>query len=191
MTEYDVAIVGLGALGSAAAYHAAKKGAKVVAFEQFELGHVRGSSHDTSRIVRTSYDQPGYVALARASYRDWADLEKAAGQKLLHITGGLIFVKRNGPTNVNDDTRSLTANDVPFEVLDGKEVAKRWPQFPERDEVDVVFTPDTGMAHAAKSVSAMQHLARGLGAVLRENTRVDAVQPQTDGKGVVIRTSNG
>ena len=54
MESFDVAVVGMGALGSAAAYHLARRGAKVVAFEQFELGHVRGASHDTSRIVRTS-----------------------------------------------------------------------------------------------------------------------------------------
>lgn len=69
--HYDVAVVGLGALGSAAAYHASRKGAKVVAFEQFELGHVRGASHDTSRIFRTSYEAPEYVALAKSSYEDW------------------------------------------------------------------------------------------------------------------------
>ena len=80
MQEYDVAIVGLGALGSAAAYHAAGKGARVVAFEQFELGHVRGASHDTSRIVRTSYGAPQYVRLAQSAYRDWADLERETGE---------------------------------------------------------------------------------------------------------------
>lgn len=64
MQQFDVAVVGLGALGSAAAYHAALNGAKTIAFEQFELGHVHGASHDTSRIVRTSYEKPEYVALA-------------------------------------------------------------------------------------------------------------------------------
>ncbi|WP_411155977.1 FAD-dependent oxidoreductase [Microbacterium sp. NIBRBAC000506063] len=58
MESFEVAVVGMGALGSAAAYHAARKGATVVAFEQFELGHVRGASHDTSRIIRTSYGAP-------------------------------------------------------------------------------------------------------------------------------------
>ncbi|KAJ4308415.1 hypothetical protein N0V84_012112 [Fusarium piperis] len=40
MDRYDVAVVGLGALGSATAYHAALKGAKVIGFEQFELGNI-------------------------------------------------------------------------------------------------------------------------------------------------------
>ncbi len=65
--RYDVAVVGLGALGSSAAYQAAIKGAKVIGFEQFEFGHVKGASHDTSRIVRTSYGAPEFVALARSA----------------------------------------------------------------------------------------------------------------------------
>ena len=81
--SYDVVVIGLGALGSAAAvYHAAKRGTKVIAFEQFELGHVKGASHDTSRIVRTSYEQPEYVALTKAAYKDWAVLEADAKQRL-------------------------------------------------------------------------------------------------------------
>ncbi|KAJ5208690.1 hypothetical protein N7449_003069 [Penicillium cf. viridicatum] len=88
MEHFDVAVVGLGVLGSAAAYQAALRGKKVVAFEQFELGHVRGASHDTSRIVRTANASPQYVSLAKSAYRDWADLEKATDQKLLTITDG-------------------------------------------------------------------------------------------------------
>ncbi|KAK4502209.1 hypothetical protein PRZ48_005634 [Zasmidium cellare] len=100
MSQYDVVIVGLGALGSAAAYHAAKKGAKVLGLEQFGLGHVHGASHDTSRIVRTSYNTPEYVALAKSAYKDWAVLEAEAKQKLLTITGGLILLpKRGGELN--------------------------------------------------------------------------------------------
>jgi sarcosine oxidase len=80
METFEVAVVGMGALGSAAAYHLARRGARVVAFEQYELGHVRGASHDTSRIVRTSYGAPEYVRLAQSAYRDWADLEQESGE---------------------------------------------------------------------------------------------------------------
>lgn len=76
MDHFDVAVVGLGVLGSGAAYYAAKKGAKVIAFEQFELGHVRGASHDTSRIVRTSNFAPEYVALANQPTRTGPSLKR-------------------------------------------------------------------------------------------------------------------
>ncbi|KAJ9489613.1 hypothetical protein VN97_g3659 [Penicillium thymicola] len=189
MERFDVAVVGLGALGSGAAYQAAVKGAKVIGFEQFELGHVRGASHDTSRIIRTSYGSPEFVSLARSAYKDWADLEKRSGLELVNITGGVVFLPRGGATPSSDFTKSLDANGVPYELLDSKEVNRRWPGFKIPDEVDAVYTADTGIVHANKSVTTMQYQARVNGAVLREKTRVDKVTP--DGFGVVIETSRG
>ena len=191
MQQFDVAIVGLGALGSAAAWQASLKGSKVIGFEQFELGHVRGASHDTSRIVRTSYDAPEYVALAKAAYRDWAHLEKAAGIKLVTITGGVVFLPKDGATSAKDFTQSLDANNVPYELLNAQQVNKRWPQFNVGNNIDTVYTADTGIAHASKSVSAMQSMARAQGAVLKELTQVQRITPQPAGKGVILETSRG
>ncbi|KAF3398365.1 Monomeric sarcosine oxidase [Penicillium rolfsii] len=194
MDQFDVAVVGLGVLGSAAAYYAAKKGAKVIAFEQFEFGHVHGASHDTSRIVRTSNFTPEYVALAKSAYKDWAELEKAAGQKLLTITGGVVFFPEepNSPALVSDFTKSLDTNDVPYELLDSQEVKNRWPQFQIPANVSTVYTADSGIAHASRTVSTFQALARAHGAVLKDQTRVDRVIPKASGTGgVVIKTSKG
>lgn len=127
MEQFDVAVVGLGVLGSGAAYYAARKGAKVIAFEQFELGHVRGASHDTSRIVRTSNFAPEYVAFAKSAYKDWAELEKVTGYEMLTTTGGVIFFAPDSPTQASDFTRSLDNQDIPYEVLDSQEVKRRWP----------------------------------------------------------------
>jgi sarcosine oxidase len=194
MDQFDVAVVGLGVLGSAAAYYAAKKGAKVIAFEQFEFGHVHGASHDTSRIVRTSNFTPEYVALAKSAYKDWAELEKAAGQKLLTITGGVVFFPEepNTPALATEFTKSLDTNDVPYELLDSQEVKNRWPQFQIPDNVSTVYTADTGIAHASRTVSTFQALARAHGAILRDQTRVDRVVPNASGtSGVIIKTSKG
>ncbi|CCT67959.1 related to monomeric sarcosine oxidase [Fusarium fujikuroi IMI 58289] len=198
MEKFDVAVVGLGALGSAAVWQVARKGAKVVGFEQFEFGHVRGASHDTSRIVRTAYDAPEYVSLAKAAYKDWAELEKDAGLKLLTVTGGIVVLANDrtwtSGFKVSDYTASLDANNVPYELLSAKEVNKRWPKLDIDDDENAVYTPDTGIAHAAKSVTAMQFVARARGAILKENTPVTAIIPITNGrndKGVIIKTENG
>lgn len=188
-TEFDVAVVGLGALGSAAAYHAALKGAKVIGFEQFELGHVRGASHDTSRIIRTSYEATEYVALAKSAYKDWAALEDAAGQKLINITGGLVFLPEGGPLSADSFSTSLDQNDIPFELLTSDDVSKRWPQYNIADTVKVVYTPDSGIVHAAKAVMAMQHLARKHGAELKELTPVTSITPKEGS--VTIETPSG
>ena len=86
MAEHAVGVVGLGGLGSAAAYWLARDGVDVVGFEQFELGHVRGASHDHSRIIRRSYHTPGYVALTADAYAAWAAVERDA-EHLGQVTG--------------------------------------------------------------------------------------------------------
>lgn len=198
MEKFDVAVVGLGAFGSAAVWQAARKGAKVVGFEQFEFGHVHGASHDTSRIVRTAYDAPEYVALAKSAYKDWAELEKSAGVKLLTVTGGIVVLANDrswsAGAKATDYTASLDANNVPYELLSAKDVKKRWPQLDLGDDVDAVYTADTGMAHAAKTVTAMQYAARAHGAVLKENTAVTGVVPlgeAPNNRGVLIKTTKG
>ena len=72
--SYDVVVVGLGALGSAAAWALARAGARVLGLEQFELGHHRGASHDHARIIRRSYHTPGYVRQAGLAYAAWDEL---------------------------------------------------------------------------------------------------------------------
>ena len=81
--DYDAIVVGLGALGSGAAYWLAKRGARVLGLEQFEFGHALGSSHDWSRIIRKSYFTPAYVELAKTAYDAWDALEKDAGEQVV------------------------------------------------------------------------------------------------------------
>jgi sarcosine oxidase len=189
MEKFDVAVVGMGALGSAAAYHLARKGVKVVAFEQFELGHVRGASHDTSRIIRTSYGAPEYVRLAQSAYQDWADFEEFSGERFVDITGGLIFIPTDGPYSAADFTASLGDAGIAYELLSPPEVKERWPQFSLPDNVETVFTPDSGIVHAARSVAALQMHARAQGAVLRDRTPVERLTPGDDG--VIVHTPRG
>lgn len=189
MKTFDVAVVGLGAMGSAAAYHLARRGARVVAFEQFELGHVKGASHDTSRIVRTSYGDSRYVRLAQSAYRDWADLERESGERLLTITGGVVFIPIDGPYAASDFTAALTECGVSHELLSPAEAHRRWPQFEVPEGVDAVYTADTGIAHAARTVATLQLRARALGVDIRDRTTVENLVPE--GSGVIVHAAGG
>jgi sarcosine oxidase len=189
METYDVAVIGLGALGSAAAYHLARKGARTIAFEQFELGHVRGASHDTSRIIRTSYGAPEYVRLAQAAYRDWAELESITGETFVTVTGGLVFFPEGGPYSADDFRSSLDETGVPYELLTPFEVSARWPQFSLPEGAKAIYTADSGIVHASRSVAALQMQARAHGAVIRDRTPVERLVPDADG--VVIHTAYG
>lgn len=189
MEWFEVAVVGMGAMGSASAYHLARRGTRVVAFEQYELGHVRGASHDTSRIVRTSYGDANYVRLAQSAYRDWADLERESGERLLTVTGGVILIPVDGPYAAGDFAAALKECGVAYELLAPDEVHRRWPQLTVPEGVEGVYTPDTGIAHAARTVATLQMRARVHGADIRDRTKVEALLP--DGNGVVVRTSSG
>ncbi|HNO64946.1 MAG TPA: FAD-dependent oxidoreductase, partial [Tepidiformaceae bacterium] len=89
MPGFDLAVIGAGAVGSAAAYAAARAGKRVVLFEQFAVGHERGSSHGESRIIRHSYASAAYASLAPAAFQAWRELEARSGQRLLTMTGGI------------------------------------------------------------------------------------------------------
>jgi sarcosine oxidase len=150
---------------------------------------VRGTSHDTSGIIRISYGSPEFVALAILAYKDCPELERRSDLQLVNITGGIVFLPRGGPTPSSDFTSSLDTDDTPHELLGSTEVNRRWPGFKIPDGVDAAYTADMGIFHASKSVTAMQHQARANSAVLEEKTQVGRVIPSADG--VVIETTSG
>ncbi|WP_111768476.1 N-methyl-L-tryptophan oxidase [Nakamurella deserti] len=189
MEHVDHVVVGLGALGSATVYQLAARGADVLGLEQFELGHVRGASHDTSRIIRRAYDRPEYVRLADSAYRDWADFEAVSGERLVTRTGGLYFCPADAPVPAAHYLDSLLTCGVEHEALDPATVRQRFPQFDVPDGVTTVWTPDSGIVHASRSVAALQMQARMRGARLRDRCAVTALEEDADG--VVVQTAQG
>src|SRR6516162_9744710 len=92
MSAWDVIVVGLGAMGSAALYQLSRRGLRVLGLEAFEPGHQLGSWHGESRVIRLAYhEHPNYVPLLQRAYHLWADLERESGDDLLTITGGLLI----------------------------------------------------------------------------------------------------
>jgi sarcosine oxidase len=181
MTEtYDLAIVGLGALGSSTAWHAARRGLSVIGLEQFELGHENGASHDSSRILRHSYHTPEYVDLTFAAYDDWADLEAATGDSFVTVTGGIDLFPHGAVIGIDDYTSSMTARGVAHEILDVDEARSRWPQIALPDDTRVLFQERTAIVPAARGVAAMQRQATSYGAILRDRTAVRAIVPRGD-----------
>src|SRR5438270_8244590 len=95
--QADVAVVGVGAMGSMALWRLAARGARVVGLERFEPGHDKGSSHGESRIIRTAYyEGPQYVPLVQESFTLWRQLERESGTSLLTTTGALMIGHPDG-----------------------------------------------------------------------------------------------
>jgi len=189
--DWRVIVVGLGGIGSGAAYWLARRfGPDVLGLEQFELGHTNGASQDHSRIIRYSYHTPAYVRLAFGAYDAWRAVEAEAGEALVIRTGGLDLWPPGAAIPMADYRSSLAAVGVPFEAFDEHEVMRRWPVFRLEPGTQAIFQADGGIAAAARGNAAHQRLARAHGATLLERQRVAAVVPQADGA-VVVELADG
>ena len=175
--EVDVVVVGVGGIGSAAAYWLARRGTRVVGLEQFEPGHVRGESQDHSRIIRLSYHEPEYVRLAQAAYRSWDEVSAEAGEPLVLRTGGLDLYPPDAAIDREGYCASMDACGVAYERFDAAEAMRRFPEFRLDEDVEAVFQADAGIAAAARANAAHQRLARAHGATLLDRTGgVDAIE---------------
>ncbi len=176
-TEYEYIVLGLGGIGSGAAYWLSRRfGKDVLGLEQFELGHVRGESQDHSRIIRLSYHRPDYVELAKRAYRAWADVEQDSGEQLVLVTGGLDVGPRTSAIPLEGYMDAMKACGVAFEHLDAAQIMRRWPQFRIGDDVHGVFQAQSGIAMAARANAAHQRMSREHGATLRERAGVNDIR---------------
>jgi sarcosine oxidase len=172
---YDVIVLGLGGIGSGAAYWLAKRGARVLGLEQFSLGHERGESHDHSRIIRLSYHTPAYVRLARAAYAAWDAVERDTGETIVTRTGSLDLGPRDGAIPIGGYAASMRECGVPFEELDADAIRRRWPVFEIGDDVHGIYQEDGGIVAAARGTAALARAARAFGADLRDDMPVTAI----------------
>jgi len=180
--EWDAIVVGLGAIGSGAAYWLSRRlGDRVLGLEQFELGHSRGAGQDHSRIIRLSYHRPDYIRLAKRAYETWAEVEAESRTTIVTRTGGLDVAPREAAIPLSDYIESMTAEGVPFEHLDGPEIARRWPQWRLGEEHHGLYQADAGIADPNRGNRAHQDLARRHGATLLEQSPVTRLRDHGEG----------
>jgi sarcosine oxidase len=186
MPVYDVAVVGLGAMGAATLFDLARRGKRAIGIEQFEPGHDRGSSHGESRLIRMAYfEDPAYVPLVRLAYRNWRALEALTGQRVLTTTGILEAGFAGSPV-VEASLRSSIEHGIDHELLTASQVAERFAAFELPADWDCVFQPDAGILQPEKAIGLYLRAAADLGAVVRANTRVRDVHPRGDGVAIVL-----
>jgi sarcosine oxidase len=173
-------------MGSAVAYQLAKRGVSVVAIEQFEPGHDRGSSHGLSRIIRLAYfEHPSYVPLLRRAFTLWRELEEESGEAVLHVTGA-IDAGPPGSRVVEGSLESCRVHGLPHDLLDGAELNARFPGYRLPHEYHAVFQPDGGFLEPERCIQAHVRLARGLGATVHEGVRVRSWRQEHGGVAVEL-----
>lgn len=179
--RFDAIVVGVGGMGSATAYHLARRGKRVLGLERFDIPHSMGSSHGISRIIRLAYyEHPSYVPLLLRSYELWRELEQGFGEQLLHITGSL-DASRSDNRCFQGSLESCRLHDLPHEVLDAAEVNRRFPAYHLPAEVMAVFQPDGGFLMSERAIVAHVIAAQTHGAEIRARERMLDWQPRGDG----------
>jgi sarcosine oxidase len=186
MERYDVVVVGVGGMGSAALYHLARRGKRVLGLERFDVLHDQGSSHGLTRIIRLAYfEHPDYVPLLRRAYELWRELEGEAGEQLLYVTGAI----EGGEGILEGVLRSCAEHDLPHEVLSGREVQRRFPAYSLPAETEFVHQPDAGFVLPERTIVAHVAGALARGAEVRARERV--VGWDESAGGVRVRTDRG
>ncbi|MEU9339263.1 N-methyl-L-tryptophan oxidase [Streptomyces sp. NPDC048290] len=186
---YDVIVVGLGGMGSAAAHHLSARGARVLGLEKFGPVHRQGSSHGGSRITRQSYfEDPAYVPLLLRAYELYDDLERTAGREIA-ILGGGVMVGRPECRTVAGSLRSAQEWGLPHEMLDAKEIRRRFPTLAPRDDEVALYERRAGLLKPEDTVAAHLQLAARQSADLRFEEPVERWEPYRDG--VRVRTARG
>ena len=185
-TGFDVIIAGLGAMGSAAAYHLASEGKRILGLDRFRPPHELGSSHGRTRIIREAYfEHPLYVPLVRRAYDLWADLERKSGQRLLLPTGGLDD-RAGGWDPVSAARKSAEDYSLSHEVLSAVELRARFPVFNPTQELVAVAEPRAGILYPELAIRTHLELAAKAGATLRFDEPI--LNWSADGDGVRITT---
>jgi sarcosine oxidase len=164
---YDVIVVGLGGMGSAAAYRLAARGLRVLGLERHEPVHDKGSSHGGSRIIRQSYfEDPGYVPLLLRAYELWEKLAADSQRDVYRLTGG-IFIGSPDCEIVSGSLRAGRQWNLPHELLDATEITARFPNFAPRPEDIALYDAKAGFVRPELAVRAYLELAEKAGATLR------------------------
>ena len=186
---FDAIVVGLGGMGSAAAYHLARRGKKVLGLERHAPAHDRGSSHGESRIIRQAYFEGAeYVPLLFRAYDLWEDLERETGEDLMTLCGGL-FIGPEGGELVPGSAASADEHGLPYEMLDASELKRRFPIFEPGPETVALFERRAGFVRPERTVRAHLDRAASLGADLRFGERV--ISWEATDSGVKVRTEGG
>ncbi len=185
--SYDVIVIGVGGMGSATAWHLARRGCRVLGLEQFNIPHDLGSSHGQTRIIRLAYSEhPSYVPLLRRAYALWREIEERADERLLHITGALDA----GPADdwvFQGSKASCEEHGLPHEILTGEEVNRRFPGYRLPEDIMAVFQTDGGYLLPERCIVAHVEAAQEAGAEIRACEPV--LDWRSNGRGVTVETS--
>ena len=181
MKTFDVAVLGVGGIGSAACYHLAQAGVRVLGIEQFSIPHARGSSHGITRILRQGlHENEVYVPLVRRALELWQHLEKVSATRLFYQTGSLDIGLPDSPV-VTQSAKSCRRWDIPYEELTAVDLRRRYSALRPDDEMVAIYQPGSGFVLAEASITAHVDAAISLGAEIHGHEKMVHWEPSQSG----------
>ena len=188
--RYDVAVVGLGGIGSAILAHSVARGANAIGIEQFQPAHDLGASHGKSRMIRKAYfEDPAYVPLVIHAYELWRQLEREIGEELLRITG-VLSVGSESSEIIAGIRRAAKEHKLSMERLSQREAKARYPTLALLQDEVVLFETDGGVLNPERAVGAHLKVAERKGAEMRFGVAMDSWHPADNGS-FELRLSDG
>ncbi len=187
--QYDVIVIGVGAMGSAALSQIARRGKRVLGLERYDIPNAMGSSHGVNRIIRMAYfEHPSYVPLLRRSYELWRELEVTSGERLLVITGSIDAAPAEHQV-FTGSLESCLLHGLDHETLTGPEVNERFPGYNLPTSHMAVLQPEGGYLLSERCIVAQVNRALGAGAEIHAREEVVGWEP--NGDGVRVTTERG
>jgi sarcosine oxidase len=185
-----VIVIGVGAMGSAALYHLAGRGLRVLGLEQFHIPHDKGSSHGVNRIFRLAYyEHPSYVPLMRRARDLWIEVETKVDEKLVYVTGSIDA----GPPDSEvfaGSRESCLIHALDHEVLDSDQLTQRFPGYRLPEDMMGLFQPEGGFVLSERAIEAQVRVAVANGAEVETRQPVRQWRPTPDGA-VQVETATG
>jgi sarcosine oxidase len=164
MDAFDVVVVGLGGMGSAALANLARRGVSVLGIEQFTPGHLYGSSSGKSRMIRKAYfEDPSYVPLVLRAYDAWNELEQLSGIPVYRKTSVLLAGHSESPM-LRGAAKSAEVHGLALEHLSPADVRTRFPMLRLLDDEIALVEPDGGFLMPEAAIEAYLRIAEEHGA---------------------------
>jgi sarcosine oxidase len=195
---FDVAVIGLGALGASTLYQLAKSGKRILGIDQYSPPHTMGSSHGETRITRLAVGEGmDFVPIVMRSHEIWKEIKELTGQEIMTTTGGLLFdsggkswSKYGSEGFFKRTVHFAEQAGIPHEVFDAKSLKRRFSEFNLEESGMVYYEPSAGFLRPELAISTQLQLAEQNAAVIKTHTKVLGIAPLPSG-GVLIKTNQG
>lgn len=186
--QFDVIVLGVGSMGSAACYYLARKGYRVLGLEQFDIPHDQGSHAGQSRIIRKAYfEHPDYVPLLERAYHNWNEIEQLSNERI-YFPSGLLYAGKPDGVLINGVRESASKYNLRVETLSANECRVGFPQFQIPKYYEILFEPDAGFVTPERAILVFTEQAIKAGAAIHTKAKVKSWSKEGDN--IIVKTQS-